>query len=188
MWEKVISRKVGFRVWLPNSSEAGEGKEEPAENQASRSKREGCWSEKEETRQRTEDRCKHAQFGRKIRFSSKSKLFLITGRISHSLQLPPELGAGCSIKKIRQDLVWAAETVCSGVALLGLCRCWSTRSDMEVLLEEPVLFQSHPLQLSLYATAQRALLPPGGCCCSFPHAFAGRQGANAGDSLAWNLT
>lgn len=45
--------QVGFRVWLSNLSEAGEGKEEPAEKQVSYRERESCWSEKEETRQRT---------------------------------------------------------------------------------------------------------------------------------------
>lgn len=115
-WEKVVSSKVGFRVWLPNSSEPGEGKEE--EKQARHWKRQGLLMWKRGNQAENRGQVQTCTVWKKMRFSSKTKLFLTAGRVSRSLQLPPELGAGCYIEKIRQGLMWAAVTVCNGVGLL----------------------------------------------------------------------
>lgn len=108
------------------------------------------------------------------------------------------LGSGCHIEKITGGLVCAALTACGGVGPLrcscwGLCRCWSTRTEVEALLEEPVLFRGRSLRLSLCVTAKRNIPPPGVCCCWFPHmpllvTVLGWGGSDAEHSPTWKLT
>lgn len=108
-----------------------------------------------------------------MRFSSKSKLFLTAGRVSHSLQLPPELGAGCYIEKNRQGLVWAAVTVCSGVALLGalqMLEYWIWQGSPPEGAHTPSGSPSATLPLCHCPKEQSCLQLGAGCCCCFPHA------------------
>lgn len=151
VWEKAISSKVGFGMWLPASSGAGEGKWELAEGQASHWKREFCWPEKVDTRQRGEDGCKCAEFRRKGDFPISKNYFWLQGEF-----IQPSAISGWVLYWEDQagGPVCAAAMVRCGVGLLRssccwLCRCWSTRSEAEALLEELAVFRGHSLQLSV---------------------------------------
>lgn len=94
MWEKAVSSKVGFGVWLPTPPWQEKARKNVLRGRQSL-KRGFLLVEKEENRQRGEERCKSAEFGRKGDFPIRQNCRESSRRLQR-------LGSGCHIEKIRR--------------------------------------------------------------------------------------